>query len=138
MDEIWKYVVGYEKLYKVSNLGRVKSLKRVIKISGSSYRPAYTRTHPRKILARVPVGAGYLTVVLCKNGKTEQRYVHHLVWEAFVGPIPEKEEVNHKNGKKENCRLDNLETGTHRFNIQHALENGLITKCEQTGRFIKA
>lgn len=50
------------------------------------------------------------------------RYVHRLVWETFVGAIPDNKEINHKDGVKANCALTNLELMTHKENIQHSYD----------------
>lgn len=48
------------------------------------------------------------------------RYVHRLVWETFVGEIPKGYEINHKDGNKANCALNNLELTSHSDNIKHS------------------
>jgi hypothetical protein len=119
--EKWCKVVGYEDVYQVSNRGRVKSLPRTRK-NKTGESPVKER-----IMRPSPVGAGYLSVKLSKNGKIRGWYIHHLVWLAFRGPIPKGFEINHKDGIKANCRLKNLELKTHKGNIKHAIEMGLCT-----------
>lgn len=98
-NEIWKPVLNYEGLYEVSNFGRVKSL-----ISG-------------KILKPRKRNDGYLSVVLCENGKTKMFYVHRLVYSAFNGEIPAGLQVNHINDKdKTDNRLCNLNLMTPKEN----------------------
>ena len=104
MKEIWKDIKGYENYYMVSNTGKVKSLKRVIKHGGSK-----TKTLPETILKPNKVNFGYLQVTLNKNGKRKCRYIHNLVMETFVGPKKLGYEVNHKNENKEDNSLENLE-----------------------------
>ena len=65
---------------------------------------------------------GYHRVVLSDSGVTVTKYVHRLVWEACVGPIPAKMTVNHKDLDKSNNRLDNLELMTLAENLAHARE----------------
>lgn len=102
MEEIWKYIKGYEGLYQVSNLGRVKSL--------------YFKDE--KILKGRPDKDGYILVYLYKNKKATNKKVHKLVAEAFV---PEcKIQVNHKNGIKDDNRAENLEYVTAGENQLHA------------------
>ena len=94
--EQWKPVKGYEELYAVSNLGRVKSLN-------------YHRTGVEKIIKPKKSGNGYLQVGLWKNGKRKFFLVHRLVAEAFI-PNPEGfEQVNHKDEVKTNNCVSNLE-----------------------------
>lgn len=111
MKEIWKDVEGYEGYYKVSNKGRVKSLKRTVKHGGS-----VTRTFPELILKPNKVNFGYMQVTLNKDGKRRSRYVHNLVMESFVGPKRLGYEVNHINEDKEDNSLDNLEYLTSKEN----------------------
>ncbi len=81
--EKWKDIEGYEGLYEVSNLGRVRSL------------PKKTRSGVR-ILTPGITYSGYLYVVLCKNGKTKTFSVHRLVAKAFL-PNPDNLPcINHK------------------------------------------
>jgi len=113
--EQWKDVVAYEEIYKISDLGRVKSLKRfVIRNNKNLYIPN------DKILAKRHDRLGYSTVLLCKNGIMISRSVHQLEAEAFLGHISNGHvlEVNHKNFIRNDNRLDNLEIVTHRENCQ--------------------
>lgn len=62
-------------------------------------------------------------------------YVHRIVCEAWHGPPPtSKHQVNHKDGDKTNNHPDNLEWVTHRENLQHAFEIGLIPRGERHGQ----
>ena len=108
--EIWKPVVGYEGLYEVSNLGRVKSLPRK-KCKGNILKPH--------------INKGYEYVHLCKNGKSYYAKVHRVVAEAFLQTIPNKNHVNHIDGNKTNNAVSNLEWCTATENLKHARENKL-------------
>ena len=69
---------------------------------------------------------GYMNVVLCKNGVQHNRRVHRFVAEAFLEqPDGETWQVNHKNGDKNDNRLDNLEFVSPSDNMRHAYANGL-------------
>ena len=108
-DEEWRDVVGYEGLYQVSNFGRVKSFqKNKVKILKSN----------------LGIG-GYLRVVLCKNEKKKNRFVHVLVAKAFITNPENKTQVNHRDGNKKNNHVSNLEWVTPKENIEHAFKNGL-------------
>lgn len=73
-----------------------------------------------RLLKVTPDTKFYAQVCLCVDSVFYRYRVHRLVWEAFVGPIPGRLEVNHKNLDRMDNRLENLELLTHRENIQHA------------------
>lgn len=120
MKEIWKDVIGFEGYYQVSNTGMVKSLARFY----------FTKTGKaiqikEKVLKGHKDTKGYLQVEL-RNGKGRNiKMIHRLVAEAFVSNSDGKEQVNHKDGNKENNSADNLEWVTCQENIRHAWRNGL-------------
>lgn len=120
MEEIWRDVKGYEGLYQVSDLGRIKSLKRVVphKIKGK-------KTIPESI-KKIYVGTNnYYIVILNSKNIGSTKTVHRLVALAFL-PNPEnKPEVNHKDGNKLNNNLNNLEWNTVSENRYHAFRTGL-------------
>ena len=62
----------------------------------------------------------YLRFAACKNGKYVRVSVHRAMWEAFIGPIEGRLEINHKNLDRQDNRLENLEVVTHQENVQHA------------------
>lgn len=106
--EVWKSINGYEGLYEVSNLGRVRSVDRIVDgrngvVSG-------------KILSFSDNGTGYKQVCLCKKNIKSTRYVHRLVAEAFI-PNPQKlTDVNHKNEHRYDNVVSNLEWCTKEYN----------------------
>ena len=116
MNEIWKDIEGYEGLYQVSNLGRVKSLSKYDRLG---------RLHVERIKSTVNNGNGYLSVNLKHNGKQVMRTVHRLVADAFIQNKLSLPEVNHLNGDKTDNRVSNLEWCTHSENMQHSVDNGL-------------
>lgn len=112
MEEIWKNVTGFEGLYQVSNMGRIKSLGKGKK---------------ERILAQCQGGKGYKEnkgyyyVTFSKEGKIYNKAVHRLVAIAFV-PNPEnKKEVCHKDENKHNNNVNNLVWGTHQENCNYPL-----------------
>ena len=108
MEEIWKDVTGYEGLYKVSNFGQVKSLKRL---------NSYGRTVPEKILKPHPnVKSGYLCVNLHKNNKQTMVFIHRLVATAFIPNPQNLPQVSHKDETRTNNAVDNLEWVTNKEN----------------------
>lgn len=119
-NERWKPVVGYEGLYEVSDLGRVRSVDRdVIGADGVS------KPHHGKMLAPSLRSRNYLYVKLCKCGVRETEAVHRLVASAFVPNLYGKPEVNHIDGCKTNNRAGNLEWCTRSENVRHAFMSGL-------------
>lgn len=105
MEEIWKDIPNYEGYYEVSNLGRIKSLVKKLKTKGGALR----KTNER-ILKAVIDRYGYQRVVLQKDKEKKCYQVHRLVYEAFIGEIPEGMQVNHKDENKQNNVLSNIDT----------------------------
>ena len=109
--EIWKDIPGYEGFYQVSNMGRVRSLDRYIQCSKN---PAAKQPLRGRIKRFYKIGkAGYLTVGLCKLGKSKTSYVHYLVLLAFIGPCPGGMQACHFPDKNpSNNHLTNLRWDT--------------------------
>lgn len=110
MSEEWRDIEGYEGIYQVSNLGRVRSLTRFI----------HNYIKPGKILTPRNNGHSYYEISLHRPGKKEKHvYIHRLVAKAFI-PNPENlPEVNHKDFDKANNTVENLEWVTSRENKIH-------------------
>ena len=108
--EIFKDIQGFEGLYQVSNLGRVKSLARKSLIG---------RVLKERILKPSVIGRGYLSVCLRKEGKNHVKNVHQLMAIAFLGHTPNgnKIVVDHRNNDKTNNKLSNLQLISHRENV---------------------
>ena len=117
MKEAWVDIKDYEGLYQISNLGRVKSLKR-------------NTAHERILIPRVGRD-GYLYVGLCKNGITKTKKIHRLVAENFIENPENKKEVNHIDGNKLNNYIFNLEWCNRSYNLKHAYKLGLTHKTSQ-------
>jgi NUMOD4 motif len=118
--EQWNPVVGYEKLYAVSNHGRVKSFSRKIKQISRCGKYFY-RVFPGKILSPVRHEKdGYLHVDLCRHGTIKRKGIHVLVARAFIKNEECKPQPNHKDGKKDNNYYENLEWVTLSENNFHS------------------
>lgn len=110
--EIWKDIVGYEGLYQISNLGRVKSLKRKVYAGRNRMRWQYER-----ILSNNKTnGNGYIVVSLNKESKSKNKYVHRLVAEAFLENPNNYKYINHKDQNTFNNNANNLEFCTAQYN----------------------
>lgn len=111
--EIWKDIEGYEAIYLVSNMGRVKRILH--------------RKNPTNTIINASLNAtGYHKIALTLNGKGYCKILSRLVAVAFI-PNPEnKPQVNHLKGKNDN-RAESLEWNTSKENINHAWKTGLST-----------
>jgi len=117
--EQWKPILGYEGFYEVSDLGRVRSVERIVK---SSSRNGGQRRRPSKILRQNPKKEGYLAICLSKDGKVKTHLVHRLVAEAFCPKGEGQEQVNHINYNRSDNRAINLEWCTCLENNRHSEE----------------
>src|SRR5699024_3977580 len=110
MKEIWKDIEGYEGIYQVSNLGRVK------------------RVTTGRILKSGKNRGGYLYINLCKQGVVSNKIIHRLVEQAFI-PNPEnKSDINHIDEDKTNNTVTNLEWTTRKENLNHGTHNDRVSK----------
>lgn len=113
--EEFRDVPGYEGLYEVSNLGRVRRNGKILK------------------LGKV---RGYLHVNLCKNGIKKQAKVHRLVALAFLPNPQNLPQINHKDEDKTNNAVDNLEWCTSQYNNNYSLSKPVL-QFDKSGNFIK-
>jgi len=115
MKEIWKYIPGYEGLYKISNYGVIYAIK-------------WKKTKKLRINKD-----GYYIVTLSKNDKKKTYLVHRLVAETFIDKKNCKKWgndniykyilVNHKDENKLNNKADNLEWCTNKYNVMYSKKN---------------
>lgn len=134
--EQWKDIKGYEGLYQVSNLGRVKSLERYKKNNGNT-----ETLIGEKILKQSINNKGYCRIHLCKDAHKKAFSVHRLVAEAFI-PNPYnispyiKPEINHKDEDKTNNNADNLEWCDSKYNNNYGNHNIKVSVAK--GRKVQA
>ena len=109
-NEIWKEIEGYEGLYWISNLGRVKSKRKILKA----------------------INGEYLKVGLSKNGIQRTFAIHRLVAKGFVDNPLNKPQVNHKDENKHNNNSNNLEWVTFQENMNYGTkqERGSLAKTK--------
>ena len=111
IKEVWKDIEGYEGLYQVSTLGRVKNSRSGRILKGGKHK------------------AGYHQVILCKNGKVKYYLVHRLVAQAFIPNPQNKPQVNHIDEDKENNYVENLEWVTIKENLNYGTRNLRASKA---------
>lgn len=120
--EIWKDIEGYEGLYQVSNMGRVRSLDR-IDARGHRWKGRMLSSKLRK--------DGYREVILCRDGKRKYMFVHRLVAGAFL-PNPDNfPQVNHKDENKANNAVSNLEWCSALYNINYGARTKRAAKANE-------
>ena len=127
-NEEWKDILGYEGLYRASNLGRIKSLER---INARGHRLKEKILKPRLV-------SGYYMIGLRKQSIQKKYLVHRLVWEAFNGTIPEGYEINHLDERTINNELSNLNLVTHRENCNWGTKNERCSKKQINGKYSKS
>lgn len=121
MIEVWKDIEGYEEIYQVSNLGRVRSLDRRV----------YTYLKKGRVMKTYDNGHYYQYLTLCNGKKSRKHYVHILVANAFIENPNGYEQVNHKDFDKTNNRADNLEWVSRAQNIQHYRKSAYSQAVEE-------
>ena len=132
--ETWTAVQGdggkWLSLYEVSNLGRVRSLDRVVPTKGIG-----TRLFKGKMLTPVVHPGGYIVIGLCAGGRLSQRLVHRLVALSFLGEPPTPEhEAAHLDGVRSNCALSNVAWKTKVENAADKVLHGTNNEGETNHR----
>lgn len=103
VEVVWKPVVGFESLYEVSSLGRVRNKK------GEILKQRIKRTNC----------TCYKSVDLWKDGRYHKKYIHRLLAEAFIPNPDNLPMVNHKDEDGTNNFIDNLEWCTREYNVNY-------------------
>ena len=123
--EIWEDIKGYEGLYQVSNLGKVKSLN-------------YRRTCKERILIPCKPANGYLCVSLYKNGIHKTFTIHRLIAQAFIENHENLQQVNHIDEDKTNNCVSNLEWCDRKYNNNYGTRNERMLKTRKLRNCKKA
>lgn len=143
MEEQWKDIQGFEGLYKISNLGNVMSVSRIVKrgnhfmkLKQKLLKPHYDINSKEK---RYPM------VILCKNGKCYTKFIHKMVSEEFISNPQNLPCINHKDENILNNSVCNLEWCSYSYNNSYndlAKYKGLakripILQFTKDGKFIR-
>jgi len=127
--EKWRSVPNYDGVYEASDLGRVKSLSRIVKNYPSGF-----RTKKPKILSNRAGDKGYFRVVLSEDKRVKEFRTNVLIAIVFLNHTPcgHKIIVDHKNNIKSDNRLCNLQLITQRVNASKDTTNksGYVNICK--------
>ena len=125
--EEWRPVVDYEKLYEVSNLGRVRSLPKAVVTTAGRGEPHINRRRER--ILKPTLRKGYHEVALAKDSVQKIAKIHRLVLLHFVGPpSTEATLACHRDGDQSNNAVSNLYWGTIQQNVNDAFTHGTRTR----------
>lgn len=114
-QEIWKPVVGFEGCVEVSNLGRIRTMERLV-----TYSDGRVFSYKSRIL-KPRLNKGYLYINIARGGKGNMFKVHRIVAQAFI-PNPENKPcVDHINTIRTDNRVENLRWVTHSENMRNEL-----------------
>lgn len=127
VKEVWKDIVGFEGLYQISNLGRVRSVNRTSDVDG--------RRIKERILIQHLNTKGYYCVVLRKGGKSYTKEVHRMVCLAFIPNPNGLEQVGHKDESRINNFVDNLEWVSREDNCNMPLRKQRLSKAN-VGKYV--
>lgn len=130
MQEVWKLCPGYEATHEVSNLGRVRSLDRVVNTSRG------TRVSKGRVLKlNYTHPSGYARARFAVDGTTTNKTIHPLIARAFLGDPPGPTgsrrgewTVDHLDFDKTNNRVDNLEWVTSEENFRRYVDRGTVKR----------
>jgi hypothetical protein len=141
VHEEWRDIRGYEGRYQISNLGRVKSMARNRKGKNDGLVPMPERIMKLTVKKDNGRTKPYVEVRLRNGGLRTERckafLVHRLMADAFIKPLEPGEQVDHKNGRHSDNRVENLRVLTW---LDHARLHPKVinpnAKDPVTGRFI--
>lgn len=135
--EIWRDIQGYEEYYQVSNIGRVRSLDRLVVNTTKS-----KRLRKGRVLIPQIKDNGYMVANLSKNNRCKTCYIHRLVAKSFI-PNPHRyNTVNHIDETRDNNNAMNLEWCTHGYNLtynnamQRMVKSRNKSKCRSSEKAI--
>ena len=131
--EEWRDVVGYEGLYQVSNLGRVKSLERESNTCYSRNGKSFTYIVKERI-CKQSIVQGYCKINLSKESKKTMVAVHRLVAESFIPNLYNLPQINHIDENKTNNCVSNLELCTSVYNNNYGSRNSRISDTQRGNR----
>lgn len=121
MNEIWKDIAGYEGLYQVSNLGRIKSLERYVKHNYGGLKKVSERILKPDIDRREYKCS---TIRLCKEGTCTKFIIARIVALHFIPNPYSYPKVLHSNDDPTNNSVENLYWGTSAMNTQDMIKKG--------------
>lgn len=127
-NEVWKDVPNYEGIYKASNFGRIKMVKRTLTDSLGK------KINKKEHILKPRTGNRYYMIALYKNGKREDLLLHRVIAQTFI-PNPEnKPFVNHKDENCFNNCSDNLMWCTQKENMNWGTINERMSKNSKSKR----
>ena len=127
-NEVWKDVPNYEGIYKASNFGRIKMVKRTLIDSLGK------KINKKEHILKPRTGNRYYMIALYKNGKREDLLLHRVIAQTFI-PNPEnKPFVNHKDENCFNNCSDNLMWCTQKENMNWGTINERMSKNSKSKR----
>ena len=118
--ETWKPIPGWEGYYEASDAGSIRSVDRTVTCKNGTQK----HLKGRRLAPSTNGKNGYLKVNLAKTGTKEQRFVHALILETFVGPRPAGLEARHLDDSRSNNTIANLRWGTRSENNYDRVANG--------------